>query len=227
MYLTMNTWCVFLFCSKGKTLGFFSNNLLLIYFNSLVVNGCTSGFIELDLLKRRAEKTGLSVNTGGGLDRDFRLLTPESFNCSGTMTGLLLVGTIMEKTDVRDKYPEIQIWRNTHSNTYIRQGREKIKLSPGDFSPDGVLQYNLTTPIPFENGDLLGVYQPRQQNSVVRVYYDSSASINYRVSRSNQSATFLFETGVTTIYNQLILISPISGNLHCTCIHVRTKLMYM
>ena len=80
------------------------------------------------------------MNIGRGLDRDFRLLAQESFNCSGTMTGLLLVGTIMEKTSMRDKYPEIQIWRNTHSNTYTRQGREEIKLSPGDFSPDGVFQ---------------------------------------------------------------------------------------
>ena len=151
-----------------------------------------SGFIELDLLKRRAEKIdGLSMNIGSGLDRDFRLLAQESFNCSGTMTGLLLVGTITEKTEMRDKYAEIQIWRNTLSNIYTRQGREEIKLSPGDFSPDGVFQYNLTTPIPFESGDVLGVYQPRQQNSVVRVYYDSSTSINYRVNRRNPSATFV------------------------------------
>ena len=155
------------------------------------------------------------MNTGSGLDRDFRLLAQESFNCSGTMTGLLLVGTIMEKTEMRDKYPEIQIWRNTHSNIYTRQGREKIKLSPGGFSPDGVFQYNLTTPIPFESGDVLGVYQPSQQDSVVRVYYDSSASITYRVSRSNLSATIEFTTDIQTFYNQLILISPISGNFNC------------
>ena len=191
---------------------------------SLAVNGCTSGFIELDLLKRRAEKiVGLSINLGSGLDRGFTLLAQESFNCSGTMTGLLLVGTIMEKTAMRDEYPEIQIWRYSHSNTYTRQGREEIKLSPGDFSPDGVLQYNLTTPIPFENEDLLGVYQPGLQDSVVRVYYDSSASTNYRVN-SNPSETFVLETGVKTFYNQLILISPISGtcNLHCTCSNMYT-----
>ena len=164
-------WCVFLFCSKGKIFSFF---LILTYCNSLVVNGCTNGFIELDLLKRRAEKIdGLSMNTGSGLDRDLRLLAQESFNGSGTMNGLLLAGTIMEKTEMRDEYPEIQIWRNTHSNIYTRQGREEIKLSPGDFSPDGVFQYNLTNSIAFESGDVLGVYQPSQQDSVVRVYYDS------------------------------------------------------
>ena len=126
---------------------------------------------------------------------------------------------------MRDKYPEIQIWRYSHRNTYIRQGREKIKLGPGDFSPDGVLQYNLTTPIPFKNEDLLGMYQPSQQDSVVRVYsyYDFSASTNYRVSRSNPSATFVFSSDAQPFDNQLILISPISGNLNCR----NTYKMYM
>ena len=130
---------------------------------------------------------------------------------------------------MRDKYPEIQIWRNTHSNIYTRHGKEKIKLGPGDFSPDGVLQYNLTTPIPFDNGDLLGVYQPSQQDSVVRVYYDYdfSASTNYRVNRSNPSATFVFSSDAQPFYNQLILISPISGNLNCSNMYICTKIMYM
>ena len=173
-----------------------------------VVNGCTSGFMELDLLRRRAEKiSGVSSSAGGGLDDEFRLTPGESFSCSGTMTGLFLVGAVRTGRG-RDEYPEIQIWRNTGGNTYTRQGSEEITLNPGDFSPDGVLQYNLTTPISYQSGDVLGVYQPDQSDSVVRVYYDSNASNTYRVSESNPTS---IPNDVSTASDKLILMSPMSG----------------
>ena len=108
---------------------------------------CTRGFIELDMLRRRAEKIPGGGTSNQGLDEEFRLLPNESFSCSGTMTGLLLVGTLGRTSGKRnhDQYPEIQIWRNTGGNTYTRQASQEIRLAEGDyFSPDGVLQYNLT-----------------------------------------------------------------------------------
>ena len=124
------------------------------------------------------------------------------------MIGLLLVGAV--RTDGgRDKYPEIQIWRNTGDSTYTRQGNQNIKLAAGDFSSDGVLQYNLTTPISFQSGDVLGVYQPRQQDSVVRVYYDANASTTYQASNNPTSPITI--SNPLPASDELILISPISG----------------
>ena len=75
-----------------------------------VFSGCTSGFIEPDLLRRRAESiSGSSTRAaGGGLDDEFRLLTDKSFSCSGNMTGILLVGAVRTGMN-RSQYPEIQI----------------------------------------------------------------------------------------------------------------------
>ena len=175
--------------------------------NAAVINGCTSGFMELDLLRRRAEKISSgSTSAGGGLDDEFRLNPGESFSCSGTMTGLLLVGAVRTG---RNQYPEIQIWRNTDGNTYTRQASQEIRLNPGDFSPDGVLQYNLTTPISYQSGDVLGVYQPRQQDSVVRVYYDANASTTYQASNNPTSPITI--SNPLPASDELILISPISG----------------
>ena len=124
------------------------------------------------------------------------------------MTGLLLVGAVRIGGS-RDKYPEIQIWRNTDGNTYtMKDGSQEIRLAEGDFSPDGVLQYSLATPISFKSGDVLGVYQPERRESVVRVYYDTNASTTYRVSKKQRSVNI---SEVQTISNQLVLISPISG----------------
>ena len=179
---------------------------------AVVVDGCTSGFIELALLNRRAKKiSGGPIDAGGGLNDEFRLLPGESFSCSGTMTGLLLVGAV-RTGGRRIQYPEIQIWRNTGGNTYIRQASQEIRLNPGDFSPDGVLQYNLTTPMAFQSGDMLGVYQPREQNSVVRVYYDINVTTTYRLSNGNPSSPINLQN-LTLVNNQLVLVSPISSKL--------------
>ena len=179
------------------------------------VHGCTSGFMELELLKRRAEKIpggDAGEGTGGGLNDEFRLIPFESFSCSGNMTGLLLVGTVITSGS-RNEYPEIQIWRKiVHDNntySYSRQDSQEIRLVEGDFSPDGVLQYNLTTPISYQSGDVLGVYQPRQLYSLVRVYYDSNTSTTFRVKNNPASPYPLSSSAVHN--DERILLSPISG----------------
>ena len=178
--------------------------------------------MELDLLRKRAEKispSDESNSTGDSLTDEFRLLLTESFNCSGTMTGLLLVGTIKSVTgpESKNRYPQIHIWRHTdNGSTYTKQDMysQEIRLTEGKFSPDGVLQYNLTTPIPFQSGDLLGVYQPPIDNSVVRLYYDDSqiATNTYQISGNVMSSSInLKDLPLTAIKNETILISPISS----------------
>ena len=180
------------------------------------VHGCTSGFMELELLKRRAEKIpGGDEDTGHGLNDEFRLIPYESFSCSGKLTSLLLVGIVRKNMGNRNQYPEIQIWRKTdHDNntyTYSRQDSQEIRLNLGDFSSDGVLQYNLTTPISFQSGDVLGVYQPDQSDSVVRVYYDSNTSTTYRLFENNPITLPNLFSSLTFHFNERILLSPISG----------------
>ena len=78
----------------------------------------------------------------------------------------------------RNHYPEVQVWRIDAGITPTWVARQEIRLTAGDFSPDGVLQYNLTSSIPFQNGDFLGVYsyQPPAFSSV------SSANQNFAAS---------------------------------------------
>ena len=160
------------------------------------------------MLRRRAEKITSRGISNQGLDDEFRLLPNESFSCSGTMTGLLLVGTLGRTSGKRTNDPEIQIWRNTGGNTYTRQASQEIRLAEGDFSPDGVLQYNLTTPISYQSGDVLGVYQPDQSDSVVRMYYSQENGITYR---NSQNPTSINVSGLSPISDEVILVSPISG----------------
>ena len=172
-----------------------------------MINGCTSGFMELDLLRKRAEKIPNGGINENSLDGKFGLVD-ESFSCNGTMTGLLFVG-LYRTGGGRTTYPEIQLWRNTGGNTYTRLASEEMQLTAGVFSPDGVVQYNLTTPMSFESGDKLGVYQPAIGDSIVRVYYRSATATTYELGNNAPSTISLGD--LSSRDDQLILISPVSG----------------
>ena len=100
-----------------------------------------------------------------------------NFTCNGNITGLLLgvdIRTVLAESN-RTEYPEVQMWRGIQQGNfgliYRRGSTSEIALtSSGSNSPDGVLQYNLTTPLSFQSGDRLGVYQPPDNNSVVRLF---------------------------------------------------------
>ena len=100
---------------------------------------------------------------------------------------------------------------------------EEIRLDPGAFSPSGVFEYPLSTPINFQSGDILGVWQPGQQDSVVRIFYsdnDNSAPINYKLDSATNDV-YNIDSGFISIQDEFILISPIAG----MCVHVKLCLV--
>ena len=93
---------------------------------------------------------------------------------------------------------------------YDRIDRTSIVLAAGDFSPDGVLQYTLPTPMPFQSGDVLGIYQPR--NRVVRLYHftESNAPVIYNSQSDNASTLAIGNSNIT---DQRILLSVETSKL--------------
>ena len=144
--------------------------------------------MQLDLLTRRAEKisSGPDVlpETPGN---ELRVIPSLNFTCNGTITSLLLGADVRSG---RSSYPEVQIWRlNSMGTHYDRIDRSSIVLDPGDFSPDGVFRYTLPAPLPFQSGDVLGFYQPRRIDSVVRLYNIQESSSPTIYSQSSNAAT--------------------------------------
>ena len=161
------------------------------------------------MLRERAVKIPDGDRSDEGLENEFRLISDISFTCSGIITSLQLGGTV-RGGGMRNIYPEIQLWRpNTGGAFYTQQASQEIRLAEGDFSPDGVLRYNLTTHIQFQSGDVLGVYQPEVGRSVVRIYYNSEVSTTYQLG-SYPTGPISFES-LSFVSNQKILISPITG----------------
>ena len=95
---------------------------------------------------------------------------------------------------------------------YQLDSRQEIRLAAGDFSPDGVLQYNLTTPLPFQNGDVLGVWQPASSSSVVRLYHDGQTGgpLSYETNFNPSAITINVNGGGLAMIRTTLLIHAIT-----------------
>ena len=158
---------------------------------------CTSGFMELDVLTKRSEKIFFgNIVSQNMLESGLRIDSSWRFSCSGTITGLLLGADIRTTGNL---YPEVQIWRSDQNNTLNKIASTAILLAAGDFSPDGVLRYTLPSPLPFQSGDMLGIYQPPSSSSVVRLFYaiDPAASSANTWSSNSNSVTLSSDSVVT------------------------------
>ena len=185
-----------------------------------VAEGCANGFIQLDMLRTVAQKILDGSESTNRLSNELRLIPDWNFTCNGTITSILL-GADIRSSGV-SLYPEVQIWRRTDPSSPDREytivWSEEIKLDAGYFSPSGVLEYRLSNPFNFQAGDIFGVYQPSQSNSVVRIYYnddDKTAPVAYTFTGASIDATVSYNIDSTDfslmMQQQLILISPVAG----------------
>ena len=171
--------------------------------------------MQLDLLQKRAEKisNGNTVS-GNKLDHELRVVPGLKFTCSGNITSLLLGGDVRTSVDNRVECPEVQIWRRRllfGLVIYTKEYSQTIELSSGNFSSDGLLRYNLTTPIPFENGNVFGVYHPLQNDSIVRLFYvnEPNAPVSEFINNSNIDTII---PGITPdLSSHHMLIYPVTG----------------
>ena len=153
---------------------------LLLLNGTVQSNDCsTEGFMELSLLEA---KTGTNKNrqTTAGLafesERTRWIITEGDkrfTGCSSTLTEVLVGVDIRTETENRNQYPRIDIWEQ-RGFFYRRRPRSiTLKLSPHNFTTNGLYRYTLPTPLNingFNDDYRLGVYQPPDYRSVVRFY---------------------------------------------------------
>ena len=105
-----------------------------------------------------------------------------------------------------DDQPELQIWRRDSGgeSSYIKANFSL--LTPNATSDPNVHEYYPDAPLEFQEGDILGVYQPERGGSQLVVYYqDNSGPDNYR--EFNASAPSVFTLGSTITQNDYPLVT--------------------
>ena len=144
--------------------------------------------------------------------------------CNGSITSWTIgVRWITGGGQPHDRFPYLQTWRNTGTDTY--EIVNCIELSvPGERSAGRyVLNDTIDPPLPFQDGDILGVFQPRGANSQFRLHGlpGGSSSLSYHIRTGQDEIEPPFDTITTTDTgvvpeNSLPLVSVAISEFFCS-----------
>ena len=158
-------------------------------------DSATVGFPSESLVQSKALLLLRSIRDS---ERTQRIFPDIRFSCSGSVTKWILV---LEAGGGSMEYPQLQIWREEEgSGSYQRVGYTDIKyLSSSITDTYTVVEYSLTTPLAFQEGDILGAHQPRRSDSdVVMQFQERGLLVSYRHDKEdNPLETFVIDEAKT------------------------------
>ena len=162
------------------------------------------GFIELNTLRRRAV---LLYNSMEETARQQRILPSMNFSCSGNISKWTFVGRSRTGRN-RDQYPRFQLWRPSGIGRYRRVYASITSTMSGqsDFTVEEYIPDNL---IPFEAGDIFGLYQPEnRERRLSVVHVDVPSGYGYdNYFRSYVMSLEEFDTNGLTFGNNYPLVA--------------------
>ena len=126
-------------------------------------SSCTGSFSSRSVLRQGA--LDLNINDVTRVSNKQYLFPDITFTCNGFITKWIVGGTTDNTESLQ---PELQIWRNTGGTSYTKANFSELPFST---LVNNVAEYTLSTPLEFQEGDTLGLFQPRRQDSTLVVYF--------------------------------------------------------
>ena len=120
-----------------------------------------------------------------------QLITPDMrFTCDGMITKWIIAAIV--NSDVPHT-AELQLWRSTTNGVYEKINGTQITMTA---SPPAVYEFDNFSPIPFQVGDILGLFLPLQQ-AITPYSEDINSTINYYNSSGDHNT---YDTINTTLF---------------------------
>ena len=114
-------------------------------------------------------------------------------------------------TNTRKSYPQLEIWSGQMNNfNRISSSIRTIQLQSDNFTTSGVYTYQFSPPLSVQMNDILGIYQPPHDESVVRVHYGSSSNTAYKVDMLDFDVNV--NSNAATSHDLDLIIYPLTGN---------------
>ena len=120
---------------------------------------CSGNFLAFEAFKQKVLEA--NIYNVVRRKRELRIFPDINFMCSGNLTKWIVAGEASDDT----LGAELQIWRrsNIGQNSYTLVGSSVLPVSSNSFV--GVYNYTPSTPLEFQEGDILGVYQVYYQET--------------------------------------------------------------
>ena len=155
-------------------------------FTFYIDSTCNGNFLSRSALRQGA----LTIDINNAEISRQQLLFPDiTFTCNGSITKWI-VGGIADISQFLNK-PELQIWRNTEGTSY---SKAKFSQLSNNTLHGSIAEYNLNTPLKFQERDILGIYQPPKQSSafnLVVYFQEFDGPANYVEGNSPSSTVTL------------------------------------
>ena len=125
-------------------------------------------------------------SVGSNLSADRRQqITPDiRFTCDGMITKWI-IGGVWRTT--RTLYPEVQLWRNSGNDMYQKINGTLINVETEN--EEQVYEYDNFPPIPFQAGDILGVFIPNSGSTKLRLIAEHGHGRANHIIHTNESDT--------------------------------------
>ena len=129
------------------------------------VSECTQGFLSTFDIEVVEGLTDLHLHSAR------QVLIPDmNFNCTGSITKWIFSARWVGKSPA---FTELQVWRRVHDsgNVYIKVGATTIRANQ---SINDMYEYPVDPPLAFQEGDILGYFQPPKNISQLILYLVNS-----------------------------------------------------
>ena len=166
---------------------------------------CTSGFMSVDRMGAVLGNVDSSFE-----DKSEQGVYPEiNFTCAGSILSWTFGANWEGNTPA---LTELQIWRNNGDGSYTKVGSTTIMTEE---NTTGLYQYPLSSPLPFQAGDILGYYQPATSRSQLGLVHElvGSGQPAYYVTRLDNAPSLITATELTLDDRYHVLVDVETGNL--------------
>ena len=132
-----------------------------------------------------------------------------NFTCNGSIQSLIFGAQWQGNSS---SFLELQIWRPNGSYSFSKVRSTLINMTGEDTSITELYQYNLTSPLAFGSGDILGYYQPSSQ---LRLYFelDGQGQLGYFFA-TRKLSSYLFVSDSQSVNNIRLLLDVVTGNYY-------------
>ena len=166
---------------------------------------CTSGFMSLDRMDAVLGNYGRVVYSPS--DRQ-AIFPGVNFTCSGSIQSWIF-GAFWNGNTA--SFTELQIWRSSGDGSYTKVRSTTVNVT--ERNATRLYYYPLSSPLPFQAGDILGYYLPRFWSSqlVLHSEWYGQGQLQYYYTRSSAASQLVVSESTNSDSRYQVLINMITG----------------
>ena len=177
---------------------------------------CTNGFMSIDRIHALMNQDRVQLDTSVNSQVNSQALAPGmNFTCSGNIYSWRF-GAVWNGDN--ESFTELQIWRSNGDRSYAKVGSTKIIVEENTTQ---LYEYPLSSPLPFQEGDILGFYQPSASRSQLELIFGNRYTHTYThteyytINENHATSHFSVANESVETSNQQVLIGIKTGRPQC------------